>query len=1719
MDKPTDEWNGQDRELPQRIGRYRVESVLGQGGFGTVYLARDDQLDRYVAIKVPHPERVESPEDVETYLAEARLVAGLDHPGIVPVYDVGRTEEGLCYVVSKYIEGSNLWQRTTRSRPTHTESAQWVAAVAEALHHAHLHGVIHRDVKPGNILIDPSGKPYVADFGLALKEEDVGEHVGFVGTPEYMSPEQARGEGHRLDGRSDIFSLGIVLYELLTGRCPFGGKSKRELRRQIITLDVRPPRQMDDRIPKELERICLRALSKRMSDRYTTALDLAEDLRHYLAAAEQADSAPADSNRVTRESQTTPLAGAPTPVITPTSAKPSEEPPVRVVPKGLRPFDEQDADFFVDLLPGPRDRHKLPDSIRFWKRRIEETDPDKTFPVGLIYGASGCGKSSFVRAGLTPRLAEHVLTVYVECTAKRTEARLLKELGKVCPFLPENSGLSESMAAVRRGRGLAAGKKILIVLDQFEQWLHASRTEADQDLVESLRHCDGGRVQCLVMVRDDFWMAVTQFFQALEIPLVERQNSAAVDVFDLRHAKDVLTAFGRAFGALPEGPKELAREQKSFVEQAAAGLAREGKVICVRLALFAEMMRSKPWTPPGLKAVGGAEGLGVRFLEETFGATTAPPEHRFHQRAARSALRALLPEHEGDIRANIRSYEELLEASGYARRPEYFGDLLRLLDAELRLVTPTEPERAVVEGQPPSQAAPETKYYQLTHDYLVSSVREWLNQKQKETRRGRAELLLAEQSALWNAKPENRYLPSMWEWLKIRLLTVKKSWTEPQRRMLRKVGRRHLARAVLAAVLLASLAWAGYWAHGQFNAEALVQRLVVAETEEVPEIIKELPRYRRWADEILEGTVDRHGETSKEGLHAMLALLPVHPEYRDRLYEQLYHVARDRFLVVRNALANHKADLVGPLWSTFEDRDQDDHKRFRAACCLADYAPGDPRWQEVSGEVARQLVTVSADAPEWWADLLRPIKDKLLLPLGEIFRDTGRRKTERFLAAVVLQDYASDEPRLLTDLLCDADADQFRELLPALEAHGSRATALLESELARTIALEWDDPSADPKWEVPDPSIVRKIDAGQGLMAERFAFCQTMRLDDFIAVAEALRKSGYRPTSLRPYSSNDTTRAAAVWARDGRQWQLVPGATAEEIRALNLEWSKAGYRPMDVAGYRSTDAGRAIDQYAVLWAVSENDDEAAMFVGLSADESAKRREHLQRSGYRAAHWSDFVAGDDAKRYSAVWSKSQSETIDHVIISSIEAPALEPAEHLVRCRELAELGYRPASISGDVGADKPLSVWYRPHALDEEAERIAERIAKRKANAAVALLRMGRVETVLPVLEQSRSPDVRSHVIHRLGPMGVASRSIGERLNGELHPSVERALILSLGEFPNDQLPPEWKAPWIDRLLVTYENNPDPGIHGAAEWLLRRWKQEASLEEIDEKLATGKVEGRRHWYLTGQRHTMVVVTAAAEFYAGQLEGTKRPGVGHRLFWKRIERSFAIASKETTTEQFQQFLKENPEIDNPYKQPERPGPNGPGVWVSWLDAAAYCNWLSLKEGVLRDQWCYEPYESKDSQKGLKPAADCLERTGYRFPTEEEWEYACRAGSMTSRYYGQSEELLRNYAWFVTNSLGETWPVATLKPNDLGLFDTHGNAWELCQDLYQTPAAAMAARPAKESESVEATVREEQECALRGGSANDSPRGIRSASRMLRVPTGRGPNVGFRVARTLP
>lgn len=259
-----------DSEILQ--GRYRLERLLGQGNFGRVFLARDIDLQRDVAVKIPAEDRMSDVDRRREYLREARMVAGLEHPHILPIYHVGKTDSGAVYLVTRFIEGETLGSLLRRSRPAEREAVELLIPVISALGYAHRQGCVHRDVKPDNILLERrTGQPFLADFGLAIEESEYRHSDVVSGSPAYMSPEQVRGEGHRLDGRSDLFSVGVILYEVLTGQKPFRGGSVADVLRSVRSRVVRPPQEVNGGVSSELQRICLRALARLATDRYQTA--------------------------------------------------------------------------------------------------------------------------------------------------------------------------------------------------------------------------------------------------------------------------------------------------------------------------------------------------------------------------------------------------------------------------------------------------------------------------------------------------------------------------------------------------------------------------------------------------------------------------------------------------------------------------------------------------------------------------------------------------------------------------------------------------------------------------------------------------------------------------------------------------------------------------------------------------------------------------------------------------------------------------------------------------------------------------------------------------------------------------------------------------------------------------------------------------------------------------------------------------------------------------------------------------------------------------------------------------------------------------------------------------------------------------------------------------------------------------------------------------------
>jgi formylglycine-generating enzyme required for sulfatase activity len=421
----------------------------------------------------------------------------------------------------------------------------------------------------------------------------------------------------------------------------------------------------------------------------------------------------------------------------------------------------------------------------------------------------------------------------------------------------------------------------------------------------------------------------------------------------------------------------------------------------------------------------------------------------------------------------------------------------------------------------------------------------------------------------------------------------------------------------------------------------------------------------------------------------------------------------------------------------------------------------------------------------------------------------------------------------------------------------------------------------------------------------------------------------------------------------------------------------------------------------------------------------------------------------------------------------------------------------------------------------------EQRARRQANAAAALLLLQSPEAAWPLFQHRPDPGARTYLLHRIASLAVPARLLVERLDTEADVSARRALVLALGEFNADQLPAELRRRLVPLLLDWYEHDPDGGVHGAIDWLLRHgqegatprkldWGQGPALKRIDNVCRDKKPGRGRRWYVNGQGQTLVIVPGPVEFDMGSPPGEKgRSDADELLHRRRIGRSFAIASKPVTTAEFHEFLKANPSV----KHTGERSPNEP-ILVTWYEAAQYCQWLSEKEGLPEREWCYPSVAEIEKAKGgvtsLRMPADYLRRKGYRLPTEAEWEFACRAGAITSRYYGDSLDLLPDYAWYGKNAEDRTWPVGQKKPNDLGLFDMHGNVWNWCQESAWFYKPGVKGMPAEDVEDLR-DLTDRLARVVRGGSYSNQPPSVRCAQRNFNRPSSRLNDFGLRPART--
>ncbi|HLJ91549.1 MAG TPA: formylglycine-generating enzyme family protein, partial [Gemmataceae bacterium] len=448
------------------------------------------------------------------------------------------------------------------------------------------------------------------------------------------------------------------------------------------------------------------------------------------------------------------------------------------------------------------------------------------------------------------------------------------------------------------------------------------------------------------------------------------------------------------------------------------------------------------------------------------------------------------------------------------------------------------------------------------------------------------------------------------------------------------------------------------------------------------------------------------------------------------------------------------------------------------------------------------------------------------------------------------------------------------------------------------------------------------------------------------------------------------------------------------------------------------------------------------------------------------------------------------------------------------------------------------------------------------------LRMNQPAKVWPLFTHSPDPRVRSYLIHRVSALGADAGALAKQLDRESGLTIRRALVLSLGEYGETDFTPDARNALLPTLHEMYRTASDPGLHAACEWLLWRWKQEAWLTKVNEEWASGQVAGgawrlegkgkvvpppgTHHpspgWYVNTQGQTMVVIPGPVEFVMGSPTTEAGRGGNETQHKTRIGRTFVLSAKPVTLGEYRKF---EPRYGIGEFERWARSADCPVIGTSWFQAVQYCNWLSKQEGLPQSEWCYEPvldpkawplfavssvgllhspggqgpllalagmYPERLDAKyegGMRLARNYLQRQGYRLPTEAEMEYAIRAGAVTARYYGETDELLPKYAWYIKNAQDKTWPVGSMKPNDLGLFDALGNVWMWCQEKYKVYPEGNKAMDDTEDDSV---VKSTDSRVLRGGSFNNQASNLRSANRISFVPSNRSISFSFRLVRTL-
>lgn len=564
------------------------------------------------------------------------------HAQLVPILDSCLLPAGQLRIVCATVNGTTLQHQLTSKRPNARESAELLIPIAQALQHMHKLGLAHRSLCPENILIEPDSS------GTFLN------CLPLTPTSAYYSPEQAAGELHRVDHRSDLFTLSVILYELLTSVRPFAGRTHKLLLQQIAQADAIPPRNVQPSVPIGLQQICLDNLQRRRTDRCLSAGAFAAKLQHWL--------------------QDPSAASAPSPQI----------PSLKL----LSPFAVDDFAEFPELIDGPRDVHGLPVILTRLITGLETTHVEQTFATGVLSGPAGAGKTSFLQAGVLPRLPASITTVHVDAAKGHSERQLLTALQIACPELnfADHADSPDFFPELLHEIRQTSGPKILLVIDHFEHWLQHTDDYACTPLAIALRHCDGSRLQTLLVATDTALISTTRFMSVLDIDLVPDFNYFRLETLSRQQATTLLTHFGRSHGKL-EQRGQLTSAEQNFIEQVLKNMLQEGRVPQWKLAPFLQHSLSLTWQPTSVQDFKTADHVMVQLLQNAFDGLPVTSQKVDSNVTARRLLQSLLPDPAAPQRRITRTTAELIQTAGLHVPPDQALLLLQELSSKLNIIT------------------------------------------------------------------------------------------------------------------------------------------------------------------------------------------------------------------------------------------------------------------------------------------------------------------------------------------------------------------------------------------------------------------------------------------------------------------------------------------------------------------------------------------------------------------------------------------------------------------------------------------------------------------------------------------------------------------------------------------------------------------------------------------------------------------------------------------------------------------------------------------------------------------------------------------------------------------------------------------------------------------------------------------------------------------------